>query len=64
MSTEKGHRDAVLLALNVERGGLETKNVESIRSWKRLRNGFSKKEHSPAFNPTRPTLDFSYRTLR
>lgn len=38
----------MLLALNVERGALETRNVEGYRSWKGRRNEFSGKGHSPA----------------
>lgn len=47
MSKEK-ITDAMLLVLNMERGALETRNVEDSRSWKGRRNGFFEKEHSPA----------------
>lgn len=45
---KKRHRDATLLALNVERGDLEARNMEGSRSWKGRRNGFPGKEHCPA----------------
>lgn len=66
MITKKGQGDVTLMALKIENGNQEPRNVDSLWKMENARNGFSsvasKKEHSPAitviFSSMAPVLVF------